>query len=50
MQLSAITLSLITGLSLSACTTFAPYTGEQEVSNTAKGASIGAGIAVVAPY
>jgi len=45
-----MTLSFITGLSLSACTTFDPYTGEQEVSNTAKGAGIGAGIAVVAAY
>ena len=50
MKLSIMTLSLITCLSLSACTTFDPYTGEQEVSNTAKGAGIGAGIAVVAAY
>ena len=50
MKLSIMTLSFITGLSLSACTTFDPYTGEQEVSNTAKGAGIGAGIAVVAAY
>jgi outer membrane protein OmpA-like peptidoglycan-associated protein len=42
--------SLITCLTLTACTTFDPYTGEQEVSNTAKGAGIGAGIAVVAAY
>lgn len=35
---------------LSACTTYDPYTGEQEVSKTAKGAGIGAGIAAVIAY
>ncbi len=44
------TLPLITCLALSACTTFDPYTGEKEVSNTAKGAGIGAGVAAVAAY
>lgn len=44
------TIPLITCLALSACTTFDPYTGEQEVSNTAKGAGIGAGVAAVAAY
>jgi outer membrane protein OmpA-like peptidoglycan-associated protein len=50
MKISTLTISLITCLTLTACTTFDPYTGEQEVSNTAKGAGIGAGIAVVAAY
>lgn len=45
-----LTISLITCLTLSACTTFDPYTGEQEASNTAKGAGIGAGIAAVVAY
>ena len=44
------TISLMTCLALTACTTFEPYTGEQEVTNTAKGAGIGAGIAAVAAY
>lgn len=50
MKIFTITVSLITCLTLTACTTFDPYTGEQEVSNTAKGAGIGAGVAVVAAY
>jgi outer membrane protein OmpA-like peptidoglycan-associated protein len=50
MKISTLTISLITCLTLTACATFDPYTGEQEVSNTAKGAGIGAGIAVVAAY
>ncbi len=44
------TIPLITCLALSACATFDPYTGEQEASNTAKGAGIGAGVAAVAAY
>ncbi|MGB0495837.1 MAG: OmpA family protein [Kangiellaceae bacterium] len=44
------TTALIFCLSLTACTTFDPYTGEQEASNTAKGAGIGASIAAVAAY
>jgi outer membrane protein OmpA-like peptidoglycan-associated protein len=44
------TIPLITCLALSACSTFDPYTGEQEVTNTAKGAGIGAGVAAVAAY
>ncbi|WP_114327533.1 OmpA family protein [Candidatus Colwellia aromaticivorans] len=43
-------ISLIICLALSACTTFDPYTGEQKVTNTAKGAGIGAGVAAVAAY
>ena len=42
---------MVSGLTLlSACTTFDPYTGEQETSKTAIGASIGAGIGAVAAY
>jgi outer membrane protein OmpA-like peptidoglycan-associated protein len=41
---------LITCIALTACTTFDPYTGEEEVSNTAKGAGIGAGVAAVVAY
>ena len=35
---------------LSGCETFDPYTGEKKVSNTAKGAGIGAGIGAVLAY
>ena len=35
---------------LAGCTTFDPYTGEEKVSNTAKGAGIGAGIGAVLAY
>jgi len=45
-----ITIPLIACLTLTACTTFDPYTGEEKVTNTAKGAGIGAGIAAVAAY
>jgi outer membrane protein OmpA-like peptidoglycan-associated protein len=44
------TIPLITCLALSACSTFDPYTGEKKVTNTAKGAGIGAGVAAVAAY
>lgn len=37
-------------LTLSACTTFDPYTGEEKTSKTAIGASIGAGVAAVIAY
>jgi len=47
-QITALTLvSLIT---ISGCTTFDPYTGEEKTSNTAKGAGIGAGAAAVLSY
>jgi outer membrane protein OmpA-like peptidoglycan-associated protein len=35
---------------LSGCTTFDPYTGEEKTTNTAKGAGIGAGIAIAVSY
>jgi len=44
------TIPLMTCLIATGCTTFDPYTGEQEVSNTAKGAGIGASVAAVAAY
>jgi outer membrane protein OmpA-like peptidoglycan-associated protein len=37
-------------LGLAGCETFDPYTGEEKVSNTAKGAGIGAGIGAVLAY
>ncbi|MBL4900259.1 MAG: OmpA family protein [Colwellia sp.] len=45
-----LTIALITSLTLTACTTFDPYTGEEKVTNTAKGAGIGAGIAAIVAY
>ena len=50
MKLFTITISLIISLTLTACTTFDPYTGEQKATNTAKGAGIGAGVAAVVAY
>ena len=44
------TVALSTVISLSACTTFDPYTGEEKTSKTAKGAGIGAGAALVLSY
>lgn len=41
---------LIITISLSACTTFDPYTGEEKTTNTAKGAGIGAGVGAVLAY
>jgi len=35
---------------VSGCTTFDPYTGEEKTTNTAKGAGIGAGAALVVSY
>lgn len=48
--MKTFTIPLITCLALTSCTTFDPYTGEEEVSNTAKGAGIGAGVAAVVAY
>ncbi|MBF7073904.1 OmpA family protein [Glaciecola sp. MH2013] len=50
MKLSKLAISIFTCLSISACATFDPYTGEEKVSNTAKGAGIGAGIAAIVAY
>jgi outer membrane protein OmpA-like peptidoglycan-associated protein len=43
-------LTMIAIVSLSGCTTFDAYTGEEKTSNTAKGAGIGAGIGLVVAY
>ena len=45
-----VTSCLIGAILLSGCETFDPYTGEEKVSNTAKGAGIGAGIGAVLAY
>ncbi|MCG6201866.1 OmpA family protein [Psychromonas antarctica] len=45
-----IILSLIGTMAVSGCTTFDPYTGEAKTTNTAKGAGIGAGVAMVVSY
>ena len=45
-----VTLSLACVITLSACTTFDPYTGEEKTTNTVKGAGIGAGAALVVSY
>jgi len=46
--LTAITLASITVLS--SCTTYDPYTGEEKTTNAAKGAGIGAGVALAVSY
>lgn len=43
-------LSLTSLITLSGCSTFDAYTGEQKTSNTAKGAGIGAGSALLLSY
>ena len=51
--MNKLLISLMTAVALvasSGCTTFDAYTGEKKVSNTAKGAGIGAGIGAVAAY
>lgn len=48
MNITALALASIT--SLTGCTTFDAYTGEEKTTNTTKGASIGAGAALVASY
>jgi outer membrane protein OmpA-like peptidoglycan-associated protein len=45
-----VTLSLACVIALSGCTTYDPYTGEEKTTNTAKGAGIGAGAALVVSY
>lgn len=45
-----VVLSLASITALSGCTTFDAYTGEQKTTNTAKGAGIGAGAALVLSY
>lgn len=50
MKKSILTLCIVSLLTLTACQTFDPYTGEQKTSNTAKGAGIGAGSAFLLSY
>lgn len=45
-----ISLSLASLMTLSGCTTFDAYTGEEKTSSTAKGAGIGAGSALLLSY
>ena len=50
MKKLVVTLSLSSLILLSACTTFDAYTGEEKTTNTAKGAGIGAGTALILSY
>lgn len=50
MKKMILALSLSSTLIVTGCTTFDPYTGEEETTNTAKGAGIGAGAALVLSY
>lgn len=45
-----VALSIASATVLSGCTTFDPYTGEEKTTNTAKGAGIGAGTALLVSY
>jgi outer membrane protein OmpA-like peptidoglycan-associated protein len=50
MKKMILALGLSSTLIVTGCTTFDPYTGEEETTNTAKGAGIGAGAALVLSY
>jgi len=50
MKYSIIAISLISLTGVNGCASFDAYTGERKTSNTTKGASIGAGTALVASY
>lgn len=50
MKKQIIALSIASLMTLSGCTTFDAYTGEEKTSNTAKGAGIGAGSALLISY
>lgn len=45
-----VALTLASSIAVSGCTTYDPYTGEEKTTNTAKGAGIGAGAALVVSY
>lgn len=45
---NSILVTFVAATVLCACTTINPYTGEQQTSNAAKGAAIGAGVGIVA--
>lgn len=46
----ALATAVAAGTLLSGCMTYDPYSGEKKVSNTTKGAAIGAGIAALGAY
>ena len=50
MKKQILALTFASMATLSGCTTFDPYTGEEKTTNTAKGAGIGAGAALVISY
>lgn len=50
MNTRILALSLTISIVLSGCTTYDAYTGEEKTTNTAKGAGIGAGAALVLSY
>ena len=50
MKTKIIAMTLSAAVVLTGCTTFDAYTGEEKTTSTAKGASIGAGVALVASY
>lgn len=50
MKKMILALGLSSALLVTGCTTFDPYTGEEKTTNTAKGAGIGAGAALVLSY
>ena len=49
-KLNKVLIPVLAFFFIVSCSTFDPYTGEKKVSNTAKGASIGAGVAAIAAY
>ncbi len=50
MNKTLIALSISAAVAMTGCTTFDAYTGEEKTTNTAKGAGIGAGAALVVSY
>ncbi|MFT4732978.1 MAG: outer membrane protein OmpA-like peptidoglycan-associated protein [Gammaproteobacteria bacterium] len=50
MKMLSTSFSLSCLLLVTSCATYDPYTGDQEVSKTGKGAGIGAGVAAVVAY
>lgn len=49
-KLTLLAVSGVLAAGLAGCMTYDPYTGEKKVSNTTKGAAIGAGIAAIGAY
>jgi outer membrane protein OmpA-like peptidoglycan-associated protein len=50
MKFNVISAAILAALSITGCTTYDAYTGEEKTSATAKGAGIGAGAAAVISY